>query len=236
VTASAASPSDGGESPTARESAVSRVVGQIRDMLRTREIVPGQQLRQEHLAARLGVSRVPVREALKVLETEGMLRHVPNVGYSVIRLSADELRQTYLMRRALETEVLRAMPRLTAEQVRLLTAINDEIAEAVVVADIPGISALNQRFHFTMFEMSGLDLVVAEIRRLWAMSDPYRTVHLYDQESRKRVVREHRRMLAALRRGDNAAVVDLMEEHRTTTMRDLDAALGLQTPGTTPHA
>jgi DNA-binding GntR family transcriptional regulator len=208
-----------------RTSAVSRVVDQIRDMLRSGEIVPGQQLRQENLAVRLGVSRVPVREALKALETEGMLRHEPHVGYTVTRLNADELRQMYLMRRALETEVLLALPRLTGDQLRLLVEINNEIGGVVDAVDIAGITVANHQFHFVMFRASGLDLVVDEVARLWSMTESYRTVHLYHHASRRRVVREHRRMISALRRGDNQALVELMDAHRQTTLNDLDAAL-----------
>ena len=208
-------------------SSVARVVDEIRAMLRSRELVPGQQVRQEAVAARLGVSRVPVREALKALEAEGVLRHAPNVGYAVARLNADELRQTYLMRRALETEVLLAVPRLGTTELRELTEINNSIVDEVDTGDVTGIVETNQAFHFTMFGFSGMDLVVAEIDRLWRMSEAYRTVHLYDAEKRRRVVREHKKMITALRRGDNAAVIALMDAHRDRTVADLRYTLGL---------
>ncbi|NMH97685.1 GntR family transcriptional regulator [Pseudonocardia acidicola] len=222
---------DPGAAPAAdrgrRVSAVSRVVDQIRHMMRTGELVPGQQVRQESLAVRLGVSRIPVREALKALETEGVLRHEPHVGYSVTRLNAEELRQAYLMRRALETEVLLALPRLTGAQLRELTAVNTELSAVVPSGEVARIAAANHRFHLTMFRFSGLHLVVDEIDRIWKMTDAYRTVHLYDQGARRRVVREHRKMITALRRGDNPAVVALMDAHRDQTVADLGPALGL---------
>lgn len=208
-------------------SSVSRVVTEIRAMLRARELVPGQQVRQEALAARLGVSRVPVREALKALESEGVLRHEPNVGYAVTRLNAGELAQVYLMRRALETEVLQALPRLSAAQLRELTALNDAIAERVADGDVTGIVETNQAFHFAMFAFSGMDLVMVEIERLWRMSEAYRTVHLYDAEKRRRVVREHKKMITALRRGDNPSLIQMMDAHRDKTVADLRYSLGL---------
>lgn len=209
-----------------RVSVAGRVVGEIRHMMRTGELAPGQQVRQESLAARLGVSRIPVREALKVLQTEGVLRHEPHVGYSVTRLSADELRQAYLMRRALETEVLLSLPRLSQAALRELTALNTRIGEEVDGGDIARIAAANHEFHFTMFRHSGLGLVVGEIERLWRMTDAYRTVHLYDSAARRRLVREHKAMITALRRGDNAAVVELMNTHRDLTVADLGPTLG----------
>ncbi|WP_433802984.1 GntR family transcriptional regulator [Actinomycetospora sp. CA-084318] len=218
----------GGAAPdTARRvTTVARVIDELRTMLRTRELVPGQQVRQESLAARLGVSRIPVREALKSLEAEGVLRHEPHVGYTVARLSADELAQVYLMRRALETEVLRALPRLRPDQIAELTSLNEAIVADVDRTDVAAIVAGNRAFHFTMFGYSGLDLVVAEIDRLWTRSEPYRTVHLYDAAGRKRVVREHRRMITALRRSDVEGLVELMNAHRDITVADLHAALG----------
>ena len=209
-----------------RVSVVSRVVDELRHMLRSGELVPGQQVRQEQLAVRLGVSRIPVREALKAMETEGMLRHEPHVGYSVTRLNADELRQAYLMRRALESAVLRALPRLDQAALRELTEINARIADEIVDGDIARIAAANHDFHFTMFRHSGLGLVVAEIERIWRMTDAYRTVHLYDSAARRRVVREHKTMITALRRSDNEAVVELMNTHRDLTVVDLGPTLG----------
>lgn len=209
-------------------SVVSRVVEEIRNMMRTGELMPGQQVRQEQLAVRLGVSRVPVREALKALESERVLRHSPNVGYSVARLSADELRQTYLMRRALETEVLLAVPRLGATELRELTEINNSIVDEVDTGDVARIAAINHDFHFTVFRHSGLNIVVDEIERIWGMTEAYRSVHLYDEKARKRVVREHRTMIGALRRGDNAALVELMNTHRDITVADLNRAVLLK--------
>lgn len=146
---------------------VSRVVEEIRQLMRTGELVPGQQVRQESLAVRLGVSRIPVREALKALETEEVLRHEPHVGYSVARLNADELRQAYLMRRALETEVLLALPRLTTARLRELTEVNAAIGDPARAATIaPGRSGHDRQF--------GPGSCV--IRGSWAQIDDHRAL------------------------------------------------------------
>jgi DNA-binding GntR family transcriptional regulator len=208
-----------------RITTVERVIEEIRAMLRARELMPGQQVRQESLATRLGISRIPVREALKALEADGVMFHEPNVGYTVTRLNLDELAQVYLMRRALETEVIRSLPRLSTAQLKELISLNEAIEQGVERADVSRIVLDNQAFHFAMFGFSGLDLVVAEIDRLWRRSEPYRTVHLYDADGRKRIVREHRKMITALRRGDTEGVVELMNAHRDLTVNDLQGAL-----------
>ncbi|MCX2730335.1 GntR family transcriptional regulator [Saccharopolyspora sp. NFXS83] len=208
-----------------KPSSVRRAIDQIRTMLRSQEILPGQSLRQEALAERLGVSRVPVREALKALEGEGVLHHRPNVGYTVARLSADELRQAYLMRAALETVVLREIPRLTTGQLAELTALNERIAEAAAAPDVALMLELNHEFHFAVFRHSGLNLVVDEIERVWQRTEVYRTVYLYDEASRRRIVREHRQLITALRRGSTERAVELMNAHRDATRDTLAPSL-----------
>ena len=89
-----------------------------------------------------------------------------------------------------------------------------------------------------MFRMSGLDMVVDEVDRLWRKSEPYRTFsRLQDASGRRRIVREHAKMITALRRRDNAGLVELMNAHRDQTIAEVSAAMGLAlTPSDRPAA
>lgn len=214
--------------------AVGRAVDQLREMVASMELLPGHAVRQEALAERLGVSRAPVREALRILASEGLLEHTRNVGYAVKRLTASEFEQTYLMRRALETEVLRALPALTSRQLEELDRVNRAIEEAVggsgsgetdPAGAVATIRRLNIDFHFALFRASGLDLVVDELRRIWALSDAYRSAYLVEPAARRRIVAEHDEMIAALRAGDHDRVVALMDEHRHGTRNQITALL-----------
>ncbi|MGH3242023.1 MAG: GntR family transcriptional regulator, partial [Spirillospora sp.] len=193
-------------------------VSRIREMITVMELLPGQQIRQEDMASRLSVSRAPIREALGILQSEGVLDYQRNVGYSVKRLTVQDLEQAYLMRRVLEREVINALPDLTEAQLAQLEEINDGIrraADAGDTADVLTIQRLNNDFHFFIFRASGLDLIVDELRRIWSLTEAYRSVYLYEAEARERIVHEHTAIVAALRRGDRAAVVDLSDQHRS---------------------
>ncbi|GAW52397.1 MULTISPECIES: GntR family transcriptional regulator [unclassified Nocardioides] len=208
-------------------SVVTTVVGKIHDMLASGELLPGHAIRQEALASRLGVSRAPVREALRIVQSEGILHHEPNVGYSVKRLTTSELQQTYLMRHALESELLRALPPLTEEQLANLERINADLAVALDSLDVASMRQLNHDFHFTLFALANMDLVVAEIQRIWTLTEAYRSYYLYDESARRRVVREHEALLEALRAHDLEGAVRVMDDHRSAVPAHLGHMLSL---------
>src|SRR6478752_7016094 len=107
----------------------------LRDEILRGAIPPGAALRQEELAERFGVSRLPVRDALMRLETQGLVHVYPNRGAFVISLSAEEVREIYEMRLLLEGDILeRAVPRMTEEDWRQIDAAS---AESVRTADGP---------------------------------------------------------------------------------------------------
>ncbi|MFF1253724.1 GntR family transcriptional regulator [Pseudarthrobacter sp. NPDC058329] len=183
-------------------------------MITSGELLPGQQIRQEGMAEKLGVSRLPVREALRELTADGLVTHTPNVGYSVARLSADEFQQIYLMRELLEAEVIKSLPRLTDEELAHVERLNTAVIEAADDADIAAMRVANHDFHFAIFRKSSLELVVGEIERLWRWASPYHAAYLSSPASRLQILEEHQGMIEALRRGDNQSLVELMALHR----------------------
>ena len=160
------------------------------------------------------LSRARFREALKVLQTEWVVTHEPNVGFAVARFEAAHLAQIYLMRAHLEGEILRTLPPMSVDMLNSLRKVNARFGEAAEAGAFNDLLALNREFHFGIFEQSPLDLVRSEIVRLWDMSEFYRSLYAYDPAARQRVVKEHAAMLEALARGDNRALVDTMVAHR----------------------
>ena len=209
---------------SAQDSLAERAALALREMVHDGVLLPGQPIRQGAVADQLGISRVPVREALKSLQADGLVEAAPAGGFVVVRLSSAELSQIYLMRRLLETELLRRIDTVTDADLAELTGLNARMA-ALVDEPTRELRVLNERFHFAMFALSGLTHVVTEVRRLWDRTAPYRLVYSAEHAARARIVAEHDGLVAALRAGDTARLVRLTDEHRHTSERDVVSVL-----------
>jgi DNA-binding GntR family transcriptional regulator len=197
----------------------------IRDMIRRRELLPGEPVRQQDMAERLKVSRVPVREALHALEQEGLLQHRRNRGYSVAKLSAAQLDEIYLMRRLLETALVRRVVWPDEEQLSAIAAINADLAEAAGAGQIGRVAELNREFHEAIFRLSPLETVHREVSRLWEMSDSYRAIYLAGP-ARHQTAAEHDGILDALGRRDLDGLIEGLDRHRTRALEEVAAMLG----------
>jgi DNA-binding GntR family transcriptional regulator len=205
---------EAGGDRAAPAAATRSVLDALRAMLLEGELRPGSPLRQESLAQQLGVSRVPIREALRMLEAEGVVQHTQNSGYSVVKLTADEVAQAYLIRRVLETELLRAITDPTPDELAELRSLNDQMRQALAEDNIVLGLRLNKDFHFAMFGRARMGIVEDYLRRAWALSDPYRSLVIYDPETPVRIAAEHSRMVDLLEAGQTDELVALMDRHR----------------------
>lgn len=202
------------------------VLEELRTRLVLGELQPGQQLRQDVLAASMDVSRVPVREALRTLAAEGQAVHLPQRGYFVADLDLAELEETYRIRELLENEALRvAVPRLGPAEIAQIECATEEMRAAAVPLDLVRLSEANRVFHFTMFEASGLLRLTDLIRMQWGTTDSYRSRYFTEERHRTTVDGEHAEILVALRAGDVDEVVRLHDVHRRHTVQALRSIL-----------
>jgi DNA-binding GntR family transcriptional regulator len=199
--------------------AVYRAAEAIRKLIQSGEYLPGQSLGQASLAEQVGLSRAPVREALQLLLAQGLVRHMPNSGYTVARLSASELRQIYTMRKHLETEVLSSidLENVTEGALVELRGLHQRMDELKSSPDVFEFQRLNRGFHFGQFKLAHLDAITAEIDRLWQLSEQYRLLWVSMADNRDMVVKEHGLLLEALEQGDLPRLCTLMDAHRQTT-------------------
>ncbi len=197
--------------PTAQEA----VLLELRRFIATGVLRPGQQVVQDALADKLGVSRVPLREALKILEGEGQVTYVAHRGYFVTELSLSDLLEVYRIREILEAEAVTvAVPQMTAEDIDRLEEAERDVREAAEVADVVAMTAANCRFHFTLIEACALPRLVRLIRLLWDATEVYRSVYYNEEHNREVVEAEHRAVVTAVKAGDAGTALLVLAEHR----------------------
>ncbi|WP_051940160.1 GntR family transcriptional regulator [Phaeacidiphilus oryzae] len=204
---------------------VDLVVEEVRALLAEGGLRPGQPVRQELLADRLGLSRQPVREALQSLASDGLLEYRRNAGYAIRELSWSELSQAYRLRELIETEVLESLPRFGDAEVERLREINRRLAAADAAGELRAVSTLNHEFHFRVFAAAGLGLLTAELERVWFLTQAYRAVYVSDPDTVRRIVAEHDAIVDALASGDHAALPGLHARHRAGTLECVRARL-----------
>ena len=186
-----------GKLPTAQDV----VVREIRQAIMSRELKPGQWVRQWDLAERLKVSSVPVREALKTLEAEGQVTYEPYRGYKVVELSVEQLEEIYLARGLLEREVTRrAVGNIDGPLIQSLAASLARMDELAKAGDVLGYTEANREFHFLLFERSRLPRVCHMIGILWQNSEAYRGL-IFGPEWNRLAHEDHRAILEACESG-----------------------------------
>ncbi|MFG1943945.1 GntR family transcriptional regulator [Nonomuraea sp. NPDC048826] len=202
------------------------VLDELRRAITSGRLRPGAPIRQDALAEELKVSRVPLREALKTLQGEGLVRYEAHRGYTVETLSLDDLREVYRIRELLEGEaVRRAVARLTDADLDRLEAAQADVERAAESGDVPAMTGANRLFHMTLFDCAGMPRLSRLIRTLWDATDAYRSLYVGGTGNRERIVKEHRAALDALRRRSADEAVALLDAHRDHTITELEALL-----------
>ncbi len=208
--------------PTAQDA----VLAALREDILTGVLEPGDQLVQEALAERYGVSRVPLREALKMLESEGQVVNHPHRGYFVSELSVADLREVYHLRGLLERAALTAaVPLLDEVDIEDIARLGDDVAAVAQDGDVLAMAEANRRFHFALFDAAAMPRLSRLLRQLWEATDAYRALYYQQPVNRSRVLEEHESMVAALRARDADRVVALHDEHRAQSVAAVESML-----------
>lgn len=206
------------------QTAQEAVLDALRRMIVTGELVPGSSLRQDAIAQRFGVSRVPVREALRILEGEGKLQHTAHQGYRISKLSIEELLEVYRLRELLETEAIKAsVPRLQDDELARMRSAMDAMDRAADAEDVVQVGLGNRAFHFAILEPCGFPLTLRILGQLWETTDPYRRLYFTRPITRANVNAEHLRIYEACVDRDVERAIRLLNEHRDHAVQDLRA-------------
>ena len=198
--------------PVKFEPIASKVVEVLRQWILTGRLAAGQHIRQEAIAAELGVSRVPVREALLALEAEGLIIRQKYKGAFVAEISVSEIKETYLLRDVLETLLFeRALPQITEDHLRRAEEIICQSNEASTGEEW---MALNIDFHMTLYEPSQLVLTMQTLKSMFRRTDRYFRLQQAISPTVENTNRDqHQEIIDIIRSGDRKAALKSMREH-----------------------
>lgn len=188
------------------------VVARLRDGIFRGEFPPGSRLNIAELATQYNVSSVPVREALRNLETEGLVEIRVNRGAIVRELSRNEVRELYLIRFPLELlAAIEASRHANAKNLRPLEAILEEMDDTTIGSE--KWHELHGRFHDELNLLAGLQHLSQMIHVLRGQMRPYSRTYLEDAEHLAAAQVEHYQLIKALRDGDETAIKRIIREH-----------------------
>lgn len=188
-----------------------QIAATLRQRILAGELAPGAQLRQDRIAAEFGASHIPVREAFRNLEREGLVEHQPRRGSFVAPLYPGEPEEVMLMRIALEPLAIRlAVPKLSDADLDAARGAADAIATA------PGFverRAANWAFHRALYAACERRRIIATIENLWLQVDRYYAMVWHLTDSDVELQADHAQILQAAAAGDGARAAALTRTH-----------------------
>jgi DNA-binding GntR family transcriptional regulator len=216
-----------GEPVGARSSLTDQVSGELREEILAGRLAPGQAINELDLASRYGVSKTPVREALRFMVQEGWIVVLPRKGYLVKPLALDDIREIFVLRRLLE-------PPMTAEAARRGDPRVIENLRQIIAEQADGDVEFDQLiraasdFHIQIAQASHN---VRAVRMVTSLIDEVRRLNhqlpgLEDQVRSITELEAHQRIVDALEQGDGEAAADLMRAHLVVAGRGMTEAFG----------
>jgi DNA-binding GntR family transcriptional regulator len=198
-----------------RQSLTVAVADKLRDQIIRGEIPEGAQLRQDAIATQYRVSRIPVREALRQLDAEGLIAIVPNRGAVVPALSPDDIEELFAIRALLEPEVLKlSIPHLTEDDFAEAEAVlRKYVRELRREEHVSAWGRMNWQFHSILYSRANQPRFMAIIRNVNNSGERYTRLQLYLTHGMKRANEEHDQILELCRRREAPAACKLLRQH-----------------------
>jgi DNA-binding GntR family transcriptional regulator len=186
----------------------------LRQAIISGEIAPGERLLEIPLAKKMGVSRTPVREAIRMLELEGLVVMIPRRGAEVAKITEKDLRDALEVRCALEELAVQlACERITEAGKEKLQAACEAFREAIRTKQVPAIVEGDIVFHDAIFEATQNQRIITMTHNLWEQVSRYRVEYVKDFSYHNVLVEEHDAITAAILRGDAEEARIVMRKH-----------------------
>lgn len=204
-----------------------RVADILAERILLGELKPGERIKQDELAIELSMSRIPVRDALRILETRGLVSLKANAGAKVVSLTARDMEISYRIRETLEPMLLaESMPFLVSDDIEEMREIKKKLD---VVTDLNEYLPLSRQFHWTSFRKHRAPLLAQIVERLWDTTQNYRQAYArltFQDAEKMQVMRSERALLfGAIERGEIDLAPRILGMHiRRTHMALLEYA------------
>lgn len=190
------------------------VFRRLRQAILTGDMKPGERLLEIHLANELGVSRTPIREAIRMLELEGLVVMVPRRGAQVAQITEKSMSDVLEVRCALdELAVGLACARISEVEKEELKEACDAFEDATKTGQVHVIAKADVEFHDIIFKAAGNPRLTQMINNLAEQMYRYRFEYIKDDSQHQMLVDEHRRIYETIRKGDVAAAKSAIREH-----------------------
>ncbi|RDB42657.1 GntR family transcriptional regulator [Halomonas sp. DQ26W] len=190
------------------------VADRIRDLIEQGELAPGERISEKQLCESFGVSRTPLREALKVLASEGLVELLPNRGARVRQLTLKQVKDTYDLMGALEgLSGELACQQISEEGIATICALHDRMLEHYHNRELPEYFQVNQRIHESLLAASNNDALLEMYNNLSQRVKRVRYSKKMTDSYWRRAVQDHEEMIAALKKRDSKRLGQVLREH-----------------------
>jgi len=191
-----------------------RLADKLRHQIIHGDLKPGMRVSEKSLSEQFGVSRTPVREALKILSVEGLISLAPNRGATVVELTLDDLREVFPVMAALEALAGKlAAERMTDDQIATAARLQDELVAHYRKRDIKGYFRVNEEIHQLIRDAASNAILCNSLRAISGRIRKARFMANLSESRWKAAVDEHARMLKAMKQRDGDKLAELLRQH-----------------------
>lgn len=190
------------------------VFNTLREAILKGDLKPGERLMELQLAAKLGVSRTPIREAIRMLEQEGLAVTMPRKGAEVAKMTLKDMEDVLEIRESLDELAVRiACEKITEEQLKRLIAVKETFETSTRTGDVTKIAEADVSFHDVIYEATGNPKLVTLLNNLREQVYRYRVEYIKDPKNYPILIAEHEAIVEALKNRDKMVAVLAMHEH-----------------------
>lgn len=205
------------------------VFNTLRQAILTGELKPGERLMEIHLANKLGVSRTPIREAIRKLELEGLVTMIPRRGAEVAQITEKSMNDVLEVRRAVDALCVElACERISDEELERLRVACDEFAEQVKTKDVKKIAQADVALHNIIVEATGNQRLISLVNTLSEQMYRYRFEYIKDFTQHESLIEEHRVIYESIVKKDKKTAADAAKLHIDNQKKAIIAQIRLE--------